>query len=212
MNAPPSLRLPAGFVRLCDVAPAIVQDIRYAGPDNFTGAPVPGYDAADCWLLARVAQALAAVAQDAARDGLQIIVWDGYRPQRASDHFLSWSKTPNASREGAALRAAYHPNINKLDLFARGFLSGRSSHSRGSAVDLGLMDASGALLDFGAGFDFFDDLSAIECPAVTPVAQANRALLRRLMEARGFRVYPPEWWHFSFPVAEDTPLLDAPIR
>ncbi len=189
-----------------------MQDIRYAGSNNFTGRCAPGYEAADCWLLAAVAQALAAVSQDAARDGLQIVVWDGYRPQRASDYFLLWSKTADASDEAARLCAAYHPDIDKLDLFARGFLSERSSHSRGSAVDLGLLDASGALLDFGTGFDFFDDLSAIDCSAVTRIAQANRRLLRRLMEARGFKNYAPEWWHFSFPVADDTPLLDAPIR
>ncbi|MDP2358929.1 MAG: M15 family metallopeptidase [Beijerinckiaceae bacterium] len=212
MNAQALLQPPTGFVRLRDVAPAIAQDVRYAGSDNFTGAPAPGYEAADCWLLAPVALALAGVAQDAAREGLQIIVWDGYRPQRASDYFLLWSQTEDASPSAARLRAAYHPNIDKLDLFARGFLSRRSSHSRGSAVDLGLLDASGALLEFGTGFDFFDDLSGIDCLVVTEAAQANRRLLRRLMEARGFKNYPPEWWHFSFPVADDTQLLDAPIR
>lgn len=212
MNASGKPQLPAGFVRLRDVAPAIAQDIRYAGADNFTGAPVPGYVAADCWLLARVAQALAAVALEAAQEGFQLIVWDGYRPQRASDHFLSWSRTWDASPEAGRLRAAYHPRIDKLELFARGFLSERSSHSRGSAVDLGLLNASGALLDFGACFDFFDDLSATDSPMVSDSAQANRARLRRLMEAQGFRNYPPEWWHFSLPVPDDTPLLDAPIR
>lgn len=204
--------LPPGFVRLRDAAPEIAQDIRYASANNFTGAPAPGYEAVDCWLLDPVARALAAVAQDAARQGVRLIVWDGYRPQRASDYFLAWSQSPDASDKAARLRAAYHPSIDKRDLFKRGFLSERSGHSRGLAVDLGLLNAAGEPLDFGTDFDFFDVLSAMDCVAVTLAAQSNRALLRRLMEARGFKNYAPEWWHFSYPVADDLPLLDAPIR
>lgn len=85
---------PQSFVRLRDIAPGIVEDVRYAGPDNFTGAPVPGYGAAECWLLAPVAQALARVAQEAQGRGLALVVWDAYRPQRASDYFLRWSQKP----------------------------------------------------------------------------------------------------------------------
>lgn len=204
--------LPRGLVRLRNAAPTIRQDIRYAGANNFTGAPASGYEAAECWLLEPVAQALAAVADDAAREGLSLIVWDGYRPQRASDHFLIWSQTPDESPEAAQRRARFHPRVDKRDLFARGFLSERSSHSRGAAVDLGLVDAQGALLDFGGEFDFFDDLSATDSPDVSLAARANRALLCRLMEARGFRNYALEWWHFGFPVADETPFLDAPIQ
>jgi D-alanyl-D-alanine dipeptidase len=204
--------LPHGLVRLRDAAPAIQQDIRYASANNFTGAPAPGYEAAECWLLKPVAHALAAVADDAAREGLSLIVWDGYRPQRASDHFLLWSQTEDDTPDAARLRARFHPRVDRRDLFARGFLSERSSHSRGAAVDLGLLDAQGALLNFGSEFDFFDDLSATDSADVSPIARANRALLCRLMEVRGFRNYALEWWHFGFPVPDDTPFLDAPIR
>jgi D-alanyl-D-alanine dipeptidase len=204
--------LPLGLVRLRDISSGIRQDIRYASENNFTGAPAPGYDAAECWLLKPVARALASVAEDAAREGLMLIVWDGYRPQRASDHFLLWSQTLDDTPDAARLRARFHPRVDRRDLFARGFLSERSSHSRGAAVDLGLLDAQGALLDFGAEFDFFDDLSATDSPDVSAAARCNRALLCRLMEARGFRNYALEWWHFGFPVPDDTPFLDAPIR
>ncbi len=129
--------LPQGLVRLRDISPAIRQDIRYASENNFTGAPAPGYEAAECWLLEPVARALASVAEDAAREGLMLIVWDGYRPQRASDHFLLWSQTQDATPDAARLRARFHPRVDRRDLFARGFLSERSSHSRGAAVDLG---------------------------------------------------------------------------
>ena len=204
--------MPQGLVRLRDVAPSIREDIRYASADNFTGAPAPGYEAAECWLLAPVAQALALVAQDAACEGLTLIVWDGYRPQRASDHFLLWSQSPDDSPVASRLRERFHPRLDKRDLFARGFLSERSSHSRGAAVDLGLLDATGALLDFGASFDFFEDLSATSSPDVSESARANRARLCRLMEMHGFRNYALEWWHFGFPVPDETPFFDAPIR
>ncbi|MFN3892488.1 MAG: M15 family metallopeptidase [Beijerinckiaceae bacterium] len=204
--------LPSGFVRLRDAAPAVLQDIRYAGSDNFTGAPVPGYDAAECWLLEPVARALAAVAEDAAREGFGLIVWDGYRPQRASDHFRRWAQTEDRSPGAMRLRDLFHPHVERSDLFARGFLSERSSHSRGCAVDLGLVDGAGSLLDFGAEFDFFDDMSATDCPFVSQTARANRHLLRRLMEARGFEGYALEWWHFGFPDSCDMPLLDVAIR
>ena len=204
--------LPDGFARLRDIAPAIAQDVRYAGPDNFTGAPVPGYEAAECWLLEPVAQALAVVAQDAAARGLALVVWDAYRPQRASDHFLLWSQAREEGEEAARLRGRFHPGIDRRDLFARGYLSERSSHSRGAAVDLGLLDAAGELLDFGAPFDFFDPLSATESNDVSPHARANRALLRAMMEARGFRNYALEWWHYGHPLGADAPLHDWPIR
>jgi zinc D-Ala-D-Ala dipeptidase len=203
--------LPPGFVRLRDIAPAIAQDVRYAGRDNFTGAPVPGYGAAECWLLEPVARALAAAADDAARSGLTLIVWDGYRPQRASDCFLRWSQSEDAAPDAARLRERFHPRVDKRDLFAQGFLSEHSSHSRGSAVDLGLLDAAGALLDFGTPFDFFDALSATDCPDVSSAARANRAVLRNLMEARGFRNYALEWWHFGYPLPRQAPIHDQPI-
>ena len=177
------------------------QDVRYAGPDNFTGAPVPGYGAAECWLLEPVAMALALVAQDAAARGLSLVVWDAYRPQRASDHFLRWSQAPEEGEDAARLRGRFHPRIGRADLFARGFLSERSSHSRGAAVDLGLLDASGELLDFGAPFDFFDALSATDSQEISrsrasqPRAPARPDGGARLpqLRARILALWPPCW-------------------
>lgn len=202
---------PQSFVRLRDVAPGIVEDVRYAGPDNFTGAPVPGYEVAECWLLAPVAQALARVAREAQGRGLALVVWDAYRPQRASDYFLRWSREPEDGEEAARLRGRFHPGVDRRDLFARGFLSERSSHSKGAAVDLGLLDGAGGLLDFGAPFDFFDAVSATGSADVPPAARANRALLLALMAAQGFRNYEPEWWHYGHPAGEHEPLHDWPI-
>ena len=103
-----------------------------------------------------------------AGQGLALVVWDAYRPQRASDHFLLWSQEPEIGEAAARLRGRFHPGIDRRDLFARGFLSERSSHSKGAAVDLGLLDASGGLLDFGAPFDFFDAISATGSADVSP--------------------------------------------
>jgi D-alanyl-D-alanine dipeptidase len=207
-----SRALPAGLVRLADVAPSVRQDIRYAGADNFTGAPVPGYERAECWLLEAAALALARAASDAARRGLGLIVWDGYRPQRASDWFLRWSQAQDHSSGAESLRARFHPRIDRSRLFALGYLSERSSHSRGAAVDLGLVDAAGALVDMGTPFDFFDPASATDSQEAGEAARANRALLCDLMHAQGFRNYAAEWWHFGWPVADGVPFLDAPIR
>src|SRR5271163_2227076 len=86
--------LPKGFVYLRDVDPTIVQDIRYAGSHNFVGRPVKGYLAAECILAATAANALATVQKKLAEKKLSLIVWDCYRPMRAVDDFLQWSKDP----------------------------------------------------------------------------------------------------------------------
>src|ERR1051325_3616464 len=76
-------QLPVGFVYLRDIDHAIAQDMRYAGPNNFTGAPLPGYDAAECVLREPAARALAAVRADLAPQGLGLKVYDCSRPARA---------------------------------------------------------------------------------------------------------------------------------
>ena len=51
----------ADFVLLSEVAPGIVQSMRYATPINFTGAAVPGYETGTCILTRPTALALAKV-------------------------------------------------------------------------------------------------------------------------------------------------------
>ncbi len=199
--------LPPGFVRLADVAPQIVQDVRYAGADNFTGRPVPGYDAADCWARREMAQALAKVAQDAERRGYRLVAFDCYRPQRATDAFVKWAQDP----ADQAAKARYYPAIDKLLLFEKGYIGRRSSHSAGVAVDLALQKLDGSAVDFGSPFDLFDPRSASASKAVNAAARANRALLKALMEPHGFVNYPPEWWHYTLKGFADAPLYDLPI-
>lgn len=200
--------LPPGFVRLADVAPQIVQDVRYAGPDNFTGRPVPGYEAADCWARREMAEALTKASREAERRGYQLVVFDCYRPQRASDAFVKWAQ--DSSDQIA--KAKYYPAIDKRLLFEKGYIGRRSSHSAGVAVDLGLQRLDGSPVDFGTIFDLFDPRSAIDSKLVSRAARANRALLKAIMEPQDFANYPREWWHYTLKGFADAPLHDIPIR
>jgi D-alanyl-D-alanine dipeptidase len=191
---------PPGFSRLADVGPEIRQDMRYASFDNFTGHPVPGYRAPDCWLRSEAAQALAAAQRDAQSRGFSLVVYDCYRPQRAVDAFVRWSRNPDQST-----KAGYYPQVDKRSLFARGYIARRSSHSTGLAVDIGV---SG--WDFGSPFDYFDRRSWTKSP-VKPLARAHRDALVALMRRHGFTNYPREWWHFTYGDADKAPIYDAEI-
>ena len=179
--------IPNGFTYLASLAPQIRQDIRYATPDNFTGARVPGYDAPACILTTRAAKALLRVERTLLTHYLTLRVYDCYRPESAVHAFLAWSKRPTDLRS----KALYYPNVPKTELFARGYISERSSHSRGSTVDL-TVDG----LAMGTPYDYFDPLSRDNAPVPTQ-ARANRMFLAMLMERYGFKTYPEEWWHFT---------------
>ena len=211
-------RLPAGFVYLRDIAPNIVQDMRYAGFDNFTGRPLPGYGAPECVLRRDAAQALAKVEADLAKQQLGLKVYDCYRPTRAVAAFARWTKSADG---GAGKR--FFPGLQKRTLFAYGYIATRSAHSTGSAVDLALVRLPAAptpaydpalrygpctapadkrapdnALDMGTGFDCFDDKSRTLSSAIAPEQKRRRAVLVAAMRARGFHNYFREWWHFSF--------------
>ena len=210
--------LPRGFVHLRDVDPSIVQDIRYAGSHNFVGRPIRGYLAPECILSESAANALKAVQKTLAEQKLSLIVWDCYRPKRAVDDFLQWSRDPTRSK----MKAEFYPRTAKHDLFALGYLARRSAHSRGSTVDLGIVPvtfSSAALpnpsqplkactapkgerfedgtLDFGTGYDCLDVLANTSSTAVDATARRNRQMLSVSMRRAGFRPYAREWWHFQ---------------
>ena len=232
--APAPAELAAGFVYLADIDASIVQDIRYAGAHNFVGRPIAGYQAAECVLTEQAARALAKVQSQLARKKLALIVWDCYRPARASADFVRWSKDASDTR----MKAEFYPRIDKSRIFQLGYLSTRSAHSRGSTVDLGIVPASvssaasydpaaplvsciarkgerfdDGTIDFGTGYDCLDELATTTHPAISPQARANRLMLRELMLAAGFRPYRREWWHFEL-IDEPFPQqsFDFPIR
>jgi D-alanyl-D-alanine dipeptidase len=210
--------LPQGFVYLRDTDPTIVQDIRYAGSHNFVGRPIRGYLAAECILSAAAANALETVQGMLAEKKLSLIVWDCYRPRRAVEDFLEWSRDPTHSE----MKAEFYPRADKEKLFDLGYLAKRSAHSRGSTVDLAIVptgfssvprpDPSRPLkpctspkgerfedgtIDFGTGYDCLDVLGNTSNRLAGQLAQHNRQMLRSYMKAAGFRPYAKEWWHFE---------------
>ena len=130
---------PAAFVDAATVVPALIVDMRYAGAHNFVGRPIPGYDAARCWLTQPAGAALAEVARDLAPRGLVLKVFDCYRPARAVASFMRWARDLNDT----AGKAEFYPQIDKRTLFRDGYIAARSGHSRGSTVDITLAEAGG---------------------------------------------------------------------
>ena len=118
-------KLPADFVYLRGVAPTIVQDMRYATPNNFTGEPVPGYDAAECILKRRAAEALKSAQENAQKQGYSLKVYDCYRPIRAVQAFMAWA----AARDDGRTKR-YYPRLSKPQLVP-GYIADRSGHSAG---------------------------------------------------------------------------------
>ena len=200
---------PDGFVSVSEVIPDVLLDVRYYSTYNFVGERVNGYEAPVVLLTKEAAATLSLVNADMRRKGLRLVLYDGYRPQRAVDHFVRWAESADES-----MRAAFYPDVEKRDLFERGFIARRSGHSRGSTIDLTLLDEKGGTpLDMGGPFDFFGELSHPDSPAVTPVQHENRMLLREAMLAHDFKPLSTEWWHFTL---KDEPYpdtyFDFPVR
>lgn len=187
--------LPKGFVYLDEVIPDIVLEVRYAGENNFLGTTVTGYRGEKVILTSQAARALKKVQQELKTKGFCLKVFDGYRPQRAVNHFISWAKISGDTIK----KQEFYPDVNKKDLFNLGYISSRSGHSRGSTVDLTIIDAnSGEELDMGGAYDFFGELSHHDFKNISDDQKNNRLLLKNIMMKHGFRPYTQEWWHYTF--------------
>jgi D-alanyl-D-alanine dipeptidase len=186
-------KLPAGFVYLRDIDPTIIQDMRYAGANNFVGRPLRGYQAAECVVKRKVGALLKSVQEELALQNLSLKMFDCYRPTRAVAHFVRWARdfADNAGKP------EFYPDIDKRNLFKQGYIATHSGHSRGSTVDLTLAHADGAELDMGTPFDLFSPRSWPSDASVGSEARANRALLAAVMRRHGFVRYAKEWWHFT---------------
>jgi len=189
--------LPQGFVDIKDVAPDIVVESRYYSNDNFIGGRVDGYLTSRCIMTREASEALKKVQNDLREFSLGLKLFDGYRPQRAVAHFVRWAKDLRDTK----MKMQYYPHVEKKDLFKKGYIAEKSSHSRGSTVDLTIvyLDEKGESkeLDMGTGFDFFSPKSWPDDPSMTPEQRAHRMLLKLLMERHGFAPYSKEWWHFT---------------
>jgi D-alanyl-D-alanine dipeptidase len=199
-----SAELTPGFAYLRDIGPTIRQDIRYAGSGNFLGRPAKGYDVAECVLTTAAAKALSAVQATVTKQGLTLVVFDCYRPAGAVADFVGWAKA------GGPEDPQWHPRVRRDELVAKGYIGAQSSHTRGSTVDLALASVArpsrlenfcglpqADTLDFGSGFDCFDEISETRQANIPAEAAANRRRLVEAMRGFGFRNYSKEWWHFT---------------
>lgn len=186
-------KLPDGFVYLKKKVPSVVLDIRYFGSDNFLGDTVNGYLDSTCIVTKECANQLSLVADIVATRNLRLKVFDGYRPQQAVDHFVEWAKDLNDT----LTKAKYYPEVDKKDLFKLNYIAEKSGHSRGSTVDLTLIDEYGNELDMGSSWDYFGSKSWPSDTTVSSEAQENRKYLRTIMIRNGFEPYNEEWWHFT---------------
>jgi len=202
--------LPPGFIRLASINSSIRQAIRYATSDNFVGHPIPGYDVGECWLRREAAEALSLVQRDLLKKGLELIVYDCYRPRRAVDYFLRWARDPSDQSR----KAEHYPAIDKSRLFIEGYLSTVSAHSKGIAVDVGMARSVQGVqaLDLGTPFDFLDPLSHTVSQLISKEAKQNRLTLVAGMAQHGFRNYAREWWHFTLTDMDGAQSFDIPIQ
>lgn len=186
--------LPKNFVYLHDVTNEIAYDIKYASDDNLIGRPVRGYLANVCVLTSTLADKLITIQRQLAKDKLALYLYETYRPTQASEDISQWMIQVNDQKN----KADYYPNIDKADFNDLGYIMPTSAHSRGSTVDLTLVDSDTLEpLDMGTRFDFMDPLSHPACQLVSDTAFGNRQLLRRIMYQHGFIGIETEWWHFT---------------
>jgi len=223
--------LPGDFVFLRDIDPSIIQDVRYATVNNFTGHKLTGYEAAECIVTRQVANALRRVQRDLKPRGLSLKMFDCYRPQRAVDDMYAWAQD---GQEDPALNR-YNPKLRKKDLFDLGYIAKRSGHSTGEAVDLTIVrlpepklapfdpkadyaDCTGPVdrrapesgVDMGTGYDCSDERAHTESRNITPEQRKWRDILVSAMARQGFVNYRLEWWHFSLPGSRQT-VFDFPV-
>lgn len=222
---------PLGFVRVADVVPDALFDIRYNSAGNFVGARIDGYDAPVALLTVAAAEALKTVADEVSSAGYRLKIFDAYRPARAVAHFMRWAKDPADTR----MKGLFYPQLDKEEIIPHGYIAEKSGHSRGSTVDLTLSHRdTGVEVDMGGSFDWFGPEShpgwcgdpesgkytgkvPDDAPnGARPIDDAqfrNRMFLRAAMLRHGFRPITTEWWHFTLieePYAEE--YFDFPVK
>jgi D-alanyl-D-alanine dipeptidase len=175
------------LVELTKLDRTIKLDIRYATANNFLGRP--DYTQARAFLQKPAARALARVSKKLRKQGYGLLVFDGYRPWSVTKTF--WDATPADKKVFVA-----DP--------AKG-----SRHNRGCAVDLSLYDLkTGGEIEMTGAYDEMTERSHVAYAGGTPEQRRTRDLLRRAMEAEGFQVYEPEWWHFDYKDWKEYPILN----
>ena len=185
---------PSGFVVLADYVPGIVQEIRYYSTYNFVGDRIDRYEEPCALLTTEAARALKTVSNEMNVRGYRLKIFDTYRPARAVRHFVLWGIEDLDLR----MKPFFYPDLEKQALFSEGYIASQSSHSRGSTVDLTLLDMStGKEVDMGSPFDMFSEISHPDYRGITEEQYSNRMVLRQSMIRNGFEPIDCEWWHYT---------------
>lgn len=198
------------FVSITDVVPDVILEIRYYSTFNFVGDRIDGYEAPVALMTREGAEALKKASDALMAQGYRLKVFDAYRPQRAVNHFIRWAEDIEDTR----MKPFFYPDVDKSLLFELEFICAKSSHSRGSTVDLTLFDVNtGREVDMGGTFDWFGEKSYPFYEDITDEQKSLRAVLREAMTDAGFKPFPTEWWHFTLE-AEPYPdtYFDFPVR
>lgn len=187
-------QMPNGFVYANDIIPDLVVDLRYNSSNNFVGKPINGYNNKCLILTENTTNALKIIQEELRQQNLGLKVYDGYRPQRAVNHFISWARDLNDTIN----KSRFYPDVDKKNLFKEEYIASRSGHTKGSTVDLTIINLDTMEeLDMGSNYDFFGIQSWVNYEDITSEQKANRELLQNVMLKNGFRNYPKEWWHFT---------------
>ena len=194
---------PSGFVLLADFVPHIIQEIRYYSTYNFIGERIDGYEEPCALLTREAARALKSVSNEMIVQGYRLKVFDAYRPVCAVKQFILWG----IEDQDVRMKPWFYPDLEKQELFSKGYIAKRSSHSRGSTVDLTLLDMkTGKEVDMGGPFDLFSEVSHPDYRGITGEQYENRMILQQAMVRGGFVPIDCEWWHFTL---QDEPYPDT---
>ena len=192
-----SQEIPESFIDLKKVVPNLIVDLRYSTTNNFMGKPIDGYITKRAIGTIEMADKLKIAQKTFNSYGLGIKIFDAYRPQKAVNHFIRWSKI----EEDTINKTKYYPELKKKLLFELGFIAKKSGHSRGSTIDLTLVylegNNKGKEVDMGSKWDFFGDISNYNYPHLSKKQKYYRKLLRETLLSSGFIPYEKEWWHFT---------------
>ena len=201
------------FVMLSEAVPDAILEIRYHSTYNFVGQRIDGYEQPIAMLTKRAADSLRAVSDDVMRMGYRIKIYDAYRPQKAVDHFVRWARVVSDT----LMKQHFYPDLPKSVLFSQGYIAKKSGHTRGTTVDLTLVDMKTEKdIDMGGTFDWFGPEShpdfcgnpetgkytgnnhkSPKGRSITPQQFHNRMILRKAMLRHGFKPLNSEWWHFT---------------
>ena len=183
-----------GFVYLSDIDSTIQSELRYLSNDNFIGKPIDGYKNNCIIVTKETANQLKKIQKKLLKEGLSLKIFDAYRPQQAVNHFVRWAKVLNDT----LMKQEYYPDVQKSELFQLGYIASKSGHTRGSTVDLTIVNLKTKKeLDMGSPYDFFGIQSHPFYKNITAKQKQNRLFLRKIMLENGFKPYDNEWWHFT---------------